>query len=35
MTILRFVDDFGSIVIPGYMDHDTYMARYYFYRETL
>lgn len=32
MIVLRFVDDFGNEVVPGYMPHATYMARYYFFR---
>lgn len=31
--IERFVDDFGNVVVPGYMEHSVYMSRYYFYRE--
>lgn len=27
-----FMDDFGNLIIPGYMDHSTFCARYYFYR---
>ena len=27
-----FMDDYGNLVIPGYMEHSTFCARYYFYR---
>lgn len=27
-----FMDDFGDLVIPGYMKHNTFCARYYFYK---
>lgn len=28
----RFVDDYGDEVFPYQMEHETYMARYYYYK---
>lgn len=33
--IERFMDDYGNIVIPGYMSEEPYAARYYYYRGVL
>jgi len=34
-AIERFTDDYGNVVIPGHMNHDAYMSRYYFYRDSV
>lgn len=33
--IQRFTDDYGNVVVPGYMCDDTYGARYYFFKGEL
>ncbi len=35
VCIQGFVDDLGNLIIPYWLDFDSYIARYYFYREEL
>jgi hypothetical protein len=30
--IERFTDDYGNVIIPGYMSEWTYAARYYYFK---
>lgn len=34
ITIQSFMDDYGNSVVPCLMVHESYLARYWFFRET-
>jgi hypothetical protein len=35
ITLEPFQDDFGNIVLPYKLDYNSYMSRYYFYKESV
>ena len=34
-ALTPFMDDFGTLIVPGFWSHEQFMPRYYFFRGDL